>query len=413
MRLPAIRTSAALSALAPTLCVGACLWTLCVPPGLLTGRGATTVRAHAERGHQEAASPRPGSAAALALAQPRTRPDAGRVVIPFDFESKFDGGAYGQSVGEMFWKKLQRQGGFVLPEAMLEVREWCQAHAFAPGPDTPLEKMCEVVRKHQAGDVGIWGKVERAGGAEGDIYDLWIYIADFSVEPHRMICKRKVRTKTAAEIPHRYVKEAIEALCGKAVAAEGTDPDAEERWAKAPNLVQGDFEKGRGAPAGWDPLPAHVRWVREDGKPGNRILRFTVPPDVAESTGVLYYSDCFPVQPGARYRFQCRWKTSGSAVKVFIKCYDEVPGKFRTGEGTQRREVYRSQQNLSGPAGAWNLQAEDFTPQHAQYRPRWGRVMLYAYYPAGTVEWDDVVIKQIAPPREAGARKEASPGDRP
>ena len=121
------------------------------------------------------------------------------------------------------------------------------------------------------------------------------------------------------------------------------------------------------------------------------------------SLGVLYYSNFFPVEEGATYRFQCRWRTTGSAAKVFIKCYDELPTSFRTREGgdslkTEKREVYRSQQNLQGSAGAWNVQTEDFTPQHTQFTPRWGRVMLYAYWPAGSVEWDDVVVKQIAPP---------------
>ncbi|MEO8498294.1 MAG: hypothetical protein ABI614_24795, partial [Planctomycetota bacterium] len=40
----------------------------------------------------------------------------------------------------------------------------------------------------------------------------------------------------------------------------------------------------------------------------------------------------------------------------------------------------------------------DFTPQHTQFSPKWGRVMLYAYYPAGTVDWDDVIVKQIKSP---------------
>jgi hypothetical protein len=66
--------------------------------------------------------------------------------------------------------------------------------------------------------------------------------------------------------------------------------------------------------------------------------------------------------------------------------------------------VYRSQQNLAGPADTWNVHTEDFTPQHPQYRPRWGRVMLYGYSPAGTVEREDVVIKQSAPARETNAK---------
>jgi hypothetical protein len=36
-----------------------------------------------------------------------------KVVIPFPFVSKFDGGRYGKMVADSIWKKLSRQGGFV------------------------------------------------------------------------------------------------------------------------------------------------------------------------------------------------------------------------------------------------------------------------------------------------------------
>ncbi len=280
-----------------------------------------------------------------------------------------------------------------------------------PGPDTPLAKMKEIVVTEQAGDIGIWGKVERVPGFETDVYDLWINVADFSTDPPRWIYQKKARTKTVSEIPHLYVKEALDRLYGRTEqAAGGPDPALEERWRTAPNLVKGDFEQGRAAPTGWDPLPHGVTWVPEkarDGKAGNRIIRFTMNEDVAGSTGVLYYSSLFPVEEGATYRFQCRWQTTGSAAKVFIKCYDELPTSFRTradGDAlkTEKREIYRSQQNLQGHPGAWNVQTEDFTPEHTQFTPRWGRVMLYAFWPAGSVAWDDVVVKQIkpAPPRQ-------------
>jgi hypothetical protein len=171
--------------------------------------------------------------------------------------------------------------------------------------------------------------------------------------------------------------------------------------------VKGDFEKGRTAPDGWSPLPKHVTWVTSASRGEGRFLRFTIPPDVAETTGVLSYSDYFPIRKEATYRFQCRWRSSGSAVKVFVKCYDEFPTQFaRTGATptTQRREVFRSQQNLKGPANTWNVQTEDFTPTHARFNPRWGRVMLYGYYPAGTVEWDDVVVKEIRPAPTTGPK---------
>lgn len=329
------------------------------------------------------------------------------LVIPFDFESTFDNGVYGQIIGDMLWKKLQRRGRFVIPDSMLETREWCQRNKFLPSSDTTLDKMKNVVCKEQAGDIAIWGKVERVAGNEFEVYDLWIFVADFSVEPPKVIFQKKGRTKTVSEIPHIFIKDALDALYGeseKAVAATLEPVTVKERWKKGPNLLKGDFEKGKAFPLGWDPLPRHVSWMHDKkAAKKNRFVRFTIPADVAETTGVLYYSEFFPVQAGATYRFQCRWQSSGTAVKVFVKCYDEVQGPFRSKNdssgGTERREVYRSQQNLAGPSSLWNLHTEDFTPLHTQYNPRWGRVMLYGYYPAGTVDWDDIILKQVSPPR--------------
>ena len=158
-------------------------------------------------------------------------------------------------------------------------------------------------------------------------------------------------------------------------------------------------------PAGWDktagqqraPLGTEVRWTTEKNNPANRVARFVLDKNTAENAGVMYYSDYFPIEEGAKYRFQCRWRSDGPAVKVFVKCYDYFPDEAR------RREVYRSQQNLQGPGNAWNTHAEDFTPRHSKYAPRWGRVMLYAYLKPGEVEFDDVIVKRIVP---------VSPGER-
>jgi hypothetical protein len=231
-----------------------------------------------------------------------------------------------------------------------------------------------------------------------------------------MIYEKKARTETVSEIPHTYVKEALDKLYGRVDRPPpGPDAIAEDRWRTGPNLVLGgEFEKGRaGVPLGWTaPLPQYVYWETEKGtsKP-NRFLRFSFPGPVAETTGVLYYSDYFPVEEGATYRFQCRYRTTGSAVKVFVKCYDEVRSRFtKPGEPlTQRREVYRSQQDLKGGPGIWNVQTEDFVPTHTHYTPRWGKVMLYAYYPAGTVEWDDVIVKQIKPALPRSGDKDRRP----
>jgi hypothetical protein len=90
-----------------------------------------------------------------------------------------------------------------------------------------------------------------------------------------------------------------------------------------------------------------------------------------------------------------------------------LPTRFEKGQpegqGTQRREVYRSQQNLKGGKNDWHVHTEDFTPKHTQFKPRYGRVMLYAYWPAGAVDWDDIVVKQIKPPTDDSSQKVKRP----
>jgi hypothetical protein len=350
-----------------------------------------------------------------------------KVVIPFDFVSKFDDGHYGQLMGDMLWKKLSREGGFILPESMLDVREYCTSHHLRPSAEMELAKMQKIVQDDFGAHIAIWGNLERAAGEEAEIYDVTIKCVDFSVRPKpKVIYEVKARTNSVSEIPHLYVKQMFDALYQREpAAAAGPNPLAEENWKHNPNLVVGDFERGSGgAPKGWEkvagqqrePLGGLVRWMAEQGNPSNKVIRFTLDKDVAENEGLMYYSEYFPVEENAKYRFQCRWRTSGPAVKVFIKCYDEEGSQYRahsaklnTGgsaerslgksdyvpETGQRREVYRSQQNFKGPVKTWNTHTEDFTPKHVKYAPKWGRVMLYAYTTAGVVEFDDVVVKKI------------------
>lgn len=355
-----------------------------------------------------------------------------KVVIPFDFVSQFDQGRYGQMVGELIWKKLEREGGVIIPESMLDVRDLCAANGWKPSPDTPLDEVAEMVRRGFGAHVGIWGSVERAPGADWDIYDLVIKCVDFSGPQPAVIYQVSTRTNTVSEIPHLYVAQMLDKLYGRQPGEPPPpDPIAEENWQKNPSLVQGgDFERGSGGvPLGWEsrggqhrePLGGLVSWIAEAGNPSNKVIRFQFDAGVGDGYGVMYYSLPFPVEQGARYRFQCRYRTNGPEVKVFIKCYDEMPSQYTptaarptTGrladrylpDVTQLRECYRSQQNLKGPKNVWNTHTEDFTPRHTKYTPKWGRVMLYAYLGAGVVEFDDVVLKQILPASPGEAKKE-------
>jgi hypothetical protein len=328
-----------------------------------------------------------------------------KVVIPFDFESRFDSGRYGRMVGSLIWKKLEREKRFVIPESMIDVRDVCDRIKFHPSYSTKAAEIGKVLRKEFGGHIAIWGSIERVPPNTTDVYDLSIKVVDFSRSKPTVIYDGKHRTKSVSEIPHLYVKNMMRKLLGrKPGAPPAPDPVAEKRWNTAPNLLRnGSFEKGASQPTGWDRLPTYVSLVKNGG---TRHLKMQFPKDVAATTGVLYYSEFFPVEAGATYRFSCRYRTSGSAVKVFVKCYDLFEGRRgRQNTPDQRREVYRSQQNLKGSAGKWHTHVEDFTPTHAKYHPRWGRVMLYAYWPAGTVEWDDVVVKQIRPPADKPATR--------
>jgi hypothetical protein len=309
---------------------------------------------------------------------------------------------------------------------MVDVRDTMASKRIELGPDTPLAKVQKIVQEDFEADVGVWGSVERVPGNEWDVYDLKIRCVDFSTPKPTVIYQVDARTKAVSEIPHLYVKAMLDKLYGR---QPGGPPPvnelAEANWKKNPNLVAGgDFETAKGGvPRGWEsrggqlrePLGNLVRWLPEAGKPTNHVIRLTFDKELGDSFGVMYYSDFFPVEEGATYRFQCRWRTNGPAAKVFVKCIDVPPSEYRAEpEGRpaatsqadphsdHRREVYRSQQNLKGEKNVWNTQTGDFTPRHTRYTPRWGRVMLYGYLGAGAVEFDDVVVKQILP---------ASPGD--
>ena len=179
----------------------------------------------------------------------------GKVVIPFDFVSKFDDGRYGKIVGEMIWKKLDRQGRFVIPETMLDVRDTCKSNNLQLTPDAPLPEVRKILDETFAAHVAILGSVERAAGHDAEVYDLVIKCVDFSGgSAPKVVYQRSARTKSVSEIPHLYVKEMLAALAGrKPGESPPLDPLAEENWHKKPSLIAGTFERGTdGVPRDWE-----------------------------------------------------------------------------------------------------------------------------------------------------------------
>jgi len=330
------------------------------------------------------------------------------IVIPFEFDtSSFadENNEYSEKMGFMFWKKIQRKGGFVLPESMLDVRDACGQLDFRPTADTSLVKMSKTVTESFGGHIGIWGKLHRLSP---DRYEIWIKIVDFTGEEPEYIVNDHGIAENVHEVPHKYVKNAMMKLYNeKAPPPPGPDPEVERRWATGPNLVRnGDFEQAGpdGAPKYWDPLPKNpdgysvTRVPTPDGD--GWCMKLDMNTLRGDTYGVQYYSFYFPIDEYAKYRCQLRWRSTGPAVKIFLKAYAEMVEYDEAGKKIlykQWRECYRSQQNAKGGSNQWHLRIEDFTPKHTKYSPRKMRVMLYGYTGAGTVFFDDVVIKQIKP----------------
>ena len=240
---------------------------------------------------------------AAAAAQPAS--DAPKkVVIPFDFESRFDNGEYGQTIGEMLWAKLHRQGGFVIPESMQDVRDWCQRNKMIPGPETTLEKMKEIVVKEQAGDIGIWGKVERVQGYETDVYDLWINVADFSVDPPALdLPEEGPHPDRQRDPPHLRQGGPRPPLRPHRAGRRGSRSRAPEAMGARPRISSRAISSKAAAhrPAGTPcptMSPGSPRKARTR-KPATGSSASRMNEDVAGSTGVLYYSNFFPVEEGS------------------------------------------------------------------------------------------------------------------
>ena len=94
---------------------------------------------------------------------------------------------------QMALERAEREGGIIIPDTMLDVRDLCATNNRKITPESPLAEGGEVVRKDFDADVGIWGSVERAPGAQADVYNVVIKCVDFSQTPKigRASCRER------------------------------------------------------------------------------------------------------------------------------------------------------------------------------------------------------------------------------
>ena len=222
-------------------------------------------------------------------------------------------------MGDMIWKKLSREGGFIMPESMLDVRDYCTSHELHPSPEMDLAKMKKIVAgRFRRADRHLGERRAGAGRGGGNLRpgdQVRRFFGPAASEGDlRSQGADQLGERNSAPVRQAHVRRPVRARAG---GRRGPDPVAEENWKKNPNLVAGDFEHGsrrraqglgQGRPAssasrlaGWSagwpkkaiPQQGHPLHARQD---------------VAENEGVMYYSDYFPWSKGRKYRFQCRWR---------------------------------------------------------------------------------------------------------
>ncbi len=136
---------------------------------------------------------------------------------------------------------------------------------------------------------------------------------------------------------------------------------------------------------------------------------------VGGNHGIHYRCEFIRVEPGAIYRLSVDARNNcGGEPMVFVKGFFDRPTMTESGEQILKRSIYRVERTLHGSDGEWRRFATVFHPALSKStvegkpkQPEWLRVELYAFWPVGIYEFDNVRIEivgheEIQPPPPAG-----------
>ena len=308
----------------------------------------------------------------------------------------------GEKVQQMLRFKAKRMGAIVYDS--LSIKEVLGSRKVSA--DTPVAELAALGRKPFQADVVVTGHV--AGTEPYEVRLLAVY-TDNPQQPH--VFQRRYACENHHLIPVEMANAVFDILGMERpkdpLRMLRADPEIDRRWREGPNLVKNPgFEQagpsGNG-PAHWQALENQMAWVPNPDGPG-KVLKYDMNAGTAGGYGLDFYSDWIPIEAGATYRFSCRYKTLAPTPKVFLKGYH--PFEATGGYPAQRRETYRRQVHPSGGKGQWNSVTADFIPEatRPEHTPAFLKVDLYAYWPAGVIFWDDMVLKKVrdAPPKTGG-----------
>ena len=157
-------------------------------------------------------------------------------------------------------------------------------------------------------------------------------------------------------------------------------------------VVNGNFERTTNLidPEGWEKIGKGGISVVDEKTTHGKVLLLDVPRKVARSTGLMYYTNYFPIEQDKLYmiRFEMKTASKGIDAKVWVKGYAEING--------QRREVYKAGHYCRPATNDWAVFGRVLKPQSKKYEIKWAKIMAYAHgAKAGKVYYDNFVVRPI------------------
>ena len=332
-------------------------------------------------------------------------------IAVFNFESFGDDNELGAWVANNIRRRIERKQLYVLLEPM-DMDGIIFAHRFKIAFDSPLKAVADFTREKLGCSLAMWGCVDIIGES------LAINVKVITTGENPTIVLDDKFIAENRYVTQLTVQEMLRRLAGEPEPVEQEHPEWDKAWEDGPNLVKNPgFEDGEESPANWDVIGSKdyhhgmVSWVDAPGPDGHgKCIKFEMNTDIAGSYGVAYYSDPIDTSEGTRYRFSVRVMSMAPAVKIFIKHYAWFPSRGNETEG-QWRETRRAPMDCYGAGPAWKTFTRDFNPRLKDHGynttkdldkeraklhdPKITKIDLYAYWPAGTVYFDDVVLKRL------------------
>ncbi|MCG3179566.1 MAG: hypothetical protein BIFFINMI_01904 [Phycisphaerae bacterium] len=348
-------------------------------------------------------------------------------VVIFDFDAP-DLGELGTQLARSVQDKIRR----LKVEGLTLIDPLTAAEATARykvGFDAAPARVSSVLAGELAANVAVLGRLTQQGQdytASVRLLDLrgggddWTWTRQFKADGERargLLADRIAEAVTGAKVakPLEVGYDPEPATLGPAVTANGGFEQAD---AKRPDL-----------PAAWSGIDGLTAlWAEDSEGRRGKVLRINTdvyewqwkkwqeriaagakPADapkpvatrgpkydtVAGTYGIHVYSDAIDARPGMRYRVlaDMTGKTTDFFFpKVFVKGYRQV--KEGDESAAQDREVWRTYLACRNFEGTWQHFSQTLTPAREVERLR---VIVYAYWPPGVYEFDNVRLVEEPP----------------